>query len=154
MTTARQHEGNGGTTPNSQHDVYYWPSPDEEPVVGELTAHEAIQLAVKATQARFRRKGVSEEAVLSKQPLHSSKPEARAEAKAAHNLLLALLNNSSVEYPDVAGELKGYGSEIQVEWAAMQATRRVEYDPSLQAVFENIQKSYLKQFIGKQAIEH
>jgi hypothetical protein len=159
MTTARQHErdgtGNGGSNPGGQHEIYYWPSPHEDPVIGELTDQEAIQLAVKATQARFRRKGVGNRQVLEGSTARINRPEEKAATRAAHNLLLALLNNLSVDYRTVASEVPTLSPDGDAAMTAMdQATQRVAGDASLHETFDKIQDSYRKQFIGHAAVMH
>ena len=159
MTTAQPRERMEipGSDPGltDQHEIYYWNSPEEEPLVSEMTDERAIRLAVKATQARFRRRGVGEREVLGSRPAAVNGPEQTAAAKAAHNLLLGLLNNLSIDYPAIAGELEGYPPAGEIAMKAMdRASRRIARDRSLRATFEGIQDSYRKQFIGQGAVEN
>jgi hypothetical protein len=158
MDTERQRKPNPQeSTPSDPKEVqvYFWPKPDTEPVIRTMSEAEAIQLAVKATQARFRRKGIGDQEVLGRRPSKDGSEEQKAAAIKAHKLLLALLNNSSVEYTSIAVALQGYGAGEESAMKAMdQATRTVAGDESLSVTFDGIQNSYQKQFLGQQAVRH
>jgi hypothetical protein len=132
MTSA---EGNDKLFPNGEHSespdpsVYVWPEENDEPFIVPQSV--VFDTAIRIAAEKF--PDITELDVLS--------PEPNTRAMQAHQLMLLMLDNTSLDYKAIAAEL-GYQSVDEVEKALKKLHRLVDTDPSAQNSFAIFQLKY------------